>query len=197
MYQDEQHIFTVVPPGAGVVATGSLGYDLNPDFGAGPNARRSPLIGMGEEFLVRVDITQTFNQEGLGQPVLQFHVVLSDTQSPSVVALNQIVIGSAMPGSVAVAQTPDIQVGFHLDQLVAGNQFFIRCNPWTAPLGRNAAGGTVIGKDLRYLGLICVMPNYHVADTFASGQVKGYLVKHGNPFAWKDHAYPSATKIVG
>lgn len=195
MYQDAQHIFTVSAPAITVVAAGSTGYDLNADFGNGQYPRRSPLIGAGEEFLVRVDVTQTFVAGGIGDPVFQFHLVIADT--PTLPALNMITIGSAAPGSVAVAQTPDIQLGFHVSQLALGNYFFIRANPWSACLGRNAVGSTVIGKDLRYLGLLCVMPNYHVLDTFATGQVKGYLVSSSTAFAAKDHIYPSATKIVG
>lgn len=195
MIQDASFVFNLDAPGGGVIAAASTGYDLNPDYGSGQYARKAPLIGVGEDFCVRVDVTNAFVQMGIGVPVFQFHMALSDL--PSMLSANMVIIGSSMPSQTLVAQTPDIQIGWNITQLTLGAQFYIRCNPWTAPMGRSAAGAALIGKDLRYLGLICVQPNYHVADTFAEGSVDARFVKHSDTYSWKDHAYPSAVKHVG
>ena len=186
-------------PSAGNLFDSSFGIDLNPDFGQGQQARKSPLIGMGHELLFRIDVDVGFAQGGTAVPIYQIHAALSSAGNGVKITSgsNIIIIGTVTPSVHSFAQDPAIVVGLHIDQLAFGSRFFLRLNPWTNPMGRNVAGGAVIGKDLRYLGLIITQTNYHTASCFGTGIVRGKLVTQGDVMDQpSDYVYPSATTII-
>ncbi len=186
---------------AGTFMNSGAGWDLNPDYGQGAQARRAPLIGMGEGFLIHITIDTAFVISS-GTPILQIHVALSDTGELGASVLHTgddfVVIGTVAPTEITVGGRT--HMGLEAAQLTTADQYFIRVNPWTAPVGVNRAGGTVVGKDLRYMGLAVSNPNFDVAGPtgFSAGVVAGRLVKEGdiqlNP---EDYAYPSGQVIVG
>lgn len=197
MIQDQAAIMTSGVGAAVDFVSSGQGIDLNPDFGQGVDPRKAPLVGHGEMFYIRCDVTTAFAIGG-GTPVVQAHAVIS-TNGTSIHTGDPIIVGSAMP-SIHLASSRLLH-GFVAAQLPVGSHFYIAVNPWTAYLGRNAAGATVIGKDYRYLGVMMSFPVYDVGpgtNFFATGILTCRIVKQSdiaiNP---KDFVYPSGTHMVG
>lgn len=200
MIQDNTQNISTVPPGSGLYITGSFGLDLNPDFGNGQSARKAPLPGQGEDWMLRVDVGLDFvnGVGGNNTPIAQIHAGLSDLGDGVSITNSTkfIIVGSAIPSTHTVGGRT--MQGFVAAQLVIGNRFFIRVNPWTAPLGRDAVGGTVIGKDLRYLGVIITVPNEADGDFFSGGGIVARLVKSSDVLQDpQDFIYPAGTVSVG
>lgn len=177
----------------------SPGYDLNPDFGTGQSARKSPLFSQGgEELLMRVTLTTAFTV-ALGTPVAQFHMVLSDTAAAVATQPNFCIIGSNLgPLNIIGARR---HAGYIAADLTIGRHIFIRANPWTAIMGRSheAVPVTLVGKDLRYVGLMITNPHSDVGPSaFGTNVCTWNFVKIGdvmeNP---EDFIYPAATVHVG
>lgn len=197
MIQDEGQVLLAAAPASTLFVGSSFGYDLNPDFGTGQNARKAPLVGQGEDWMLRLDVVDAFSAAA-GTPIIQFHAVLSTVGAGVVVHTGDTaVIGSLMPSTHVVSGRT--MLGFHVAQLPAGAHFFMRLNPWTARMGRNVAGTTIIGKDLRYLGVLITVPNFDQGgNPAANGSIAARILKSSeisqDP---KDFAYPSGTRIVG
>lgn len=201
-----QDSLTYIASGAGLAAIpplatnyfgASFGLDLNPDYGVGAQPRRSPLPGMGQELLFRVDINSAFT--GTGDPVAQFHIALSTSgEGVAISAGTMIIIGSNI--GPTYFDLTKFWNGFRASQLTAGTHFFIRTNPWTANMGRDAVDAVVEGKTLRYLGLLITMPNYLAVagPSWTGGLATAHLVTQGdimqNP---KDFAYPTGFSFKG
>jgi len=167
----------MVAPGSGISVVGSLGYDLNTDFGTGHQARKASTPGLGEGLMVHVEVVTSF-VENSGFPVAQFHAVLSNNILP---ALNPISIGCSAATRHLIGARH--HWGYRVGELVQGNQFFISLNPWTTPMGKDLTYTDIDQKDLRYLGLCITQPNFDVAGTFyTAGAIRGRLVKQGDIF---------------
>ena len=214
MIQDDGQILLAIPPAETFYISSTFGIDLNPDYGEGADPRRSPLPGMGEDWMVRVDVTGAFT-EGAGAPMAQFHLVLSNLGAGVEVhgGTSVISIGCQAPAQrlITVGEDPPASnfkayQGIRAADLTEGTHFFIRPNPWTASMGRNAAGSVVVGKELRYLGVAIMVPNYYISGAlnvgttqyFDGGAITARLVKSGdvmqNP---EDFMFPSAVKHSG
>ena len=200
--------FGVSAPATGVHQAGSIGYDLNPSFGQGAQAQRSPLLNQsGEELVMRVTVTVAFVADlGAGgeAPVAQFHVVLSDTTAGSVInTANYVSIGcSCAPVSATAAGR--LHFGYLAEDLTVGKHFFIRMNPWTREMGQAAqavpgAHTAINGYDLRYVGLVIQNESHSVASCFFSaGTVVGNFVKNSDIMQDPgDFAYPVGMSVVG
>ncbi len=201
MIQDTSLALTASAPGTGVHVTSTNGLDLNPDFGSGPNARRSPLPGLGSGVLIRVDVTTAFAISA-GEPVAQFHAVLSNLGDGVAVhtGASVISIGVQAPSLVDISGTTFS--GMAVADLTLNSHFFIRLNPWTAGMGRNFADAVVVGQDLRYLGVMIAMPNYLEGGTgthfFSAGAISAHLVKDGDVMEDPtDFMYPAGSLPVG
>lgn len=214
MIQDDGFTFTAAIPGSGSWIASSFGYDLNPDYGQGQNARRAPVPGMGEEWLMRVDVGGDFTV-GAGQPMAQFHMVLASSGAGTEVhlATSMISIGIQAPAQrlITWGENPPVGglypfSGFRADDLVQGAHFFIRPNPWSKYMGRNASDAVVDPQTLRYLGVAIIVPNYYTAGALAVGTpayfdggfITATLVKSSDIIQDpNDFAYPCGTKMVG
>lgn len=178
-----------VPGGAATPLIGSLGYDLNPDFGAGATGtglvarsghplRKSPFTGLGENVMVHVRVRTPFVANA-GFPLVQFHAVLSTNQ---VVTTTDtfIFVGSSL-GPYNIIATRQHQ-GYLASDLPADAQFFIRLNPLTARMNRKTTGAAFDPRDFRYLGLVMQFPNWDVGGGtyFSAGAVDGLLVRSGD-----------------
>lgn len=195
----EGHKFTATAPGAQVSHTVTPAadlLDLNPDYGKGINARRAPWVGWGEDIMMRVDITTNFVATAGDVPLVQFHVVVG--AATSLVA--PVIIGSNV-GTLSLAATGppvDLRPGYLVTDLVVGNHFFIRFNPFTEPMSRNSVGGAINAQTLRYMGLMLVNPMQIFAGDpgFTAGAVEGYLVKSSEVVDRpRDAIYPSGVTI--
>lgn len=191
--------FAFAPVVSTFLSPGTFGWDLNADYGQGQSPRKAPLIGQGEEFLFHLRVTTQF-VIGSGTPVLQIHAALSNTGAPGAsfmeTGADLLFIGEVAPSiHTAGGRTHS---GLVAAQLTLGTDYFMRVNPWTAAMGRNAAGSTVIGKDLRYLGIVLSNPRYDLGDFFSAGQIFGKLIKSSaNEMNPTDFLYPPGTVMVG
>jgi len=178
MIQDDGQILLAAVPAEGFYISSSFGIDLNPDFGEGANPRKSPLSGMGDDWMVRVDVASAFTQ-GDGTPMAQFHLLASSAGAGVAVhsGSNVISIGVQAPAQrlLAVPETPPTQLavnGIRAGDLPAGAHFFIRPNPWTKHMGKNVSGAAVDVQALRYLGVGIVVPNYYIPGALAVGNTQ-------------------------
>ena len=203
MIGDEHIQLIALFPASGLYSNGTFGIDLNPDFGSGPSAvtaeqRRGTLPGMGDDMLFRVRVASAF-AIGAGEPVAQFHAVLSEVGDGVAVSGGSNVISIGVAASSRVNVSSVTYSGMAVADLTLNSQFFIRFNPWTAGMGRDAVGGTVIGKNLRYLGVNIVVPNYlGGTHAFSAGLIDVVLVKSSDVMQDPtDFAYPPGTVMVG
>jgi hypothetical protein len=154
------------------------------------------LAGQGEDWMFRIDVGQAFTVAA-GEPVAQFHAVLS-TNATDVALGDPIVIGSVMPALFNVGTL--LVNGFIAAQLTVGKRFFLRVNPWTAGMGRGFGGGTIIGKDRRYLGVLVSNPMGDAGELnkFGAGAIAVRMVKSSDVIQDpSDFIYPAATVTVG
>ena len=200
MIQDLGFAFNVTtPPPPTVSHISSTGYDLNPDFGNGPAARKSPLLGPGgEDVLLRIDVLTNF-AAAAGAPICQFHAIISDTIGPALILGNFIHVGSNVGPNNALAAPPNPRnhPGYLAADLVAGDQLFIRFNPWTEAMGRRLA--PTQGFDLRYLRLAMLNPNAEDGTTgFSAGAVQAAFVAASDISSTpQDFIYPAGRVMVG
>jgi hypothetical protein len=189
--------FLVAVPAAGTPNSSSIAVDLNPDFGTGASARKSPVFEQsGEDLVVVCEVILPFTVAA-GTPVAQFHLAVSNAtpgglllQAPAEFA----VIGSNVGSHQLVGGR--LMLGFVAAQLTLKNKFLIRANPWTAPMGRTLAGATLKRRDLRSFGVVMVVPNYDqggATTAFSAGAIQCYVAKAGDVFANpSDFIYPAA-----
>ena len=185
-----------------VPCTGAL--DLNAEFGTGPTAvaaetRRAPLISQTQGLMLRLDIAATF-VAGAGTPRAIFHAVVSD--SPLLTPPFETAIIGSSTGPLNDLTSPNFQVGWTVDELVAGKSLFISLNPWTDLMGRTlAVPGSrtpLVGKNLRYLGIASNTVNWNVTTSFFSiGGVTMTLVRQAD-IGWNpsDFIYPTSYRNV-
>lgn len=151
---------------------GSIGFDLNPDFGNGHMPRKAGMPGEGHDFAIRCRVTQAFTVNA-GTPIAQVHAVLStagnpNTSPPALVSAGDFVVIGSNVGPCQL-DGADLLPGFQAADLTINSEFYIKCNPWTEVMGR-AISGAVEGPDLRYLGVIINIPNYSAAaNSFSAG----------------------------
>lgn len=196
-----QFEFFSFAPTPGTFATSGNGWDLNPDFGQGHNPRKAPLPGQGKDVVFHVQVSAGF-VIGNGTPIAQIHVALSNTGAIGASLLHTgsdfLVIGTLAPSEHTVGGRT--HMGLAAAQLTVGTDFFMRVNPWAAAMGRNRAGSTVIGKDLRYMGLAVTVPNFDVGSNtgFSAGTLFAKIVDESDILATpQDFSYPSGVSFVG
>jgi hypothetical protein len=196
----------------GEALLGSFGVDLNPDFGlgdqpqSGPTSptellRKSPILGMEGDILIRVDVTEDFVAvvgTPADDPALQFHAVLSATQSTSVIftGTDFVCIGSNVgPFNIEAVDGRTLN-GYLAADLTVGKSFFIRLNPWVEGMGRGLTLDPHDARDLRYLGLVTLVTTGAgdgANSYFSDGQVIGRIVQQGDiAHDPEDFIYPSA-----
>lgn len=187
-----------IPPAQNLPYIGGLGYDLNADFGNGQNARKALQPGQTGEMVMRVDIDATFTI-GTGAPIAQFHAVLSETGSPTVLSgLNDFVIIGSSLGPMNTSGNFS-HAGYVAADLVAGESFFIRLNPWTNAMSRCLANADINVQDLRYLGLMISVPNAEAAASpFFDGGLATMSLVLTSDISWDpaDFQYPSGVNII-
>lgn len=186
-----------VPPLSGQGYSASQGLDLNPDFGTGINARKSPNPGMGSEIAMRVDIFTSFAASA-GAPIIGFHAILSEVATPTAVTGtdNFVTIGSNLgPFSTDGAR---LFPGFLVADLAANSHFYIRFNPWTKSMGRDVLLNVLPGNSLRYLALAITVPNWDAAGSpTATGIAVWSLVNMGDILEDpQEHIYPAGRTVI-
>lgn len=199
--------FGVAAPGQGISLAGSIGYDMNEDFGAGAQPSAGPALptelertvqypGQTGELMMRCDVFTPF-VAALGTPLLQLHVVVSVQGTSTILSGNQYVSIGANTGPYDL-QGAVTYNGFKAEELTAGTSIYVRMNPWSTNMGRSILSGSsfnLTAQEFRFIGLVLVVPMAIGGsdDYFSAGSMIGKFVTQSDiGHSPADFIYPSA-----
>lgn len=208
----ELNVYWDLSVSSAVGLVSGLGYDLNQDFGLGGTvgpptavngfvrpggpARKAPYPGQTGEWLMHFRVTTSFVANA-GFPMVMFNAALSEAQIPGGGG-NFIIIGSSCATRQIIGTRA--HVGYREEQLVAGNQFFVRMNPWTTPMGKDVAFATKEAKDLRWLLPAMTFPTHDTAAAtvyFSAGSVQARMVLASDVFQNpEEFIYPTSRLVI-
>ncbi len=168
---------TLVATTAGAAFGGSIGLDLNPDFGNGHSPRKAGMPGAGADFAIKCRVSQAF-AVGNGAPILQVYAVLSTAGDPGIPGLvisgNYVAVGCQC--APMQLDGSNLVPGFIATELTLNTEFYIKCNPWTFSMARGIPG-SLDGEERRFLGLILNTINHTAgANEFSAGIINGNIV---------------------
>lgn len=190
------------PPTAGVSFGGALlgsGLDLNPDYGTGQQARRSPYPGGGEPWYLHVKITGEFVIAN-GTPLVQFHAMLSTTGAYPALLHSGSYISVGMNAAPYRTVGGRQMNGYLTSEIPVNTQLYVPIVPWSDVMGRDQVSAVLDPKTLRYIGLGIVVPNGDVGGNtgYTVGLAEWHLVKHSDISQDPETlTYPSGRTMVG